>query len=136
MNIWSLSTISLKKKIPTNSENFFIAAVLMCFQKWILFFSCRQGSCTQLTLHCLKKKKKPSPQRHEIVSENADAVVCYSGLWCTFNSGVSFGRPETLANIYLPWCYQFARLIKLVILVNNKIQNFLVLTTSQCRYTE
>ena len=62
--------------MPTNSENFFIAAVLKCFQKGILFFSKRQGSCNSADSSLFKKKKKmPSPQRHEIVSENADAVV-------------------------------------------------------------
>lgn len=103
----------LLKKNSTNSENFFIAAVLKCFKKR-LPQPPERGLCTQLNLHCLKNTS-PRNTCMEFFRK-----CCHSGSQHMFKQGVSFGRPELWQKYILPRCHQFAKLIKLIIIVNNK----------------
>lgn len=82
----------LLKKNSTNSENFFIAAVLKCFKKETSPTP-REGLCTQLNLHCLKNTS-PRNTCMEFL-ENAVTV----GHSTCLNRG-EFWKARTLAEIY------------------------------------
>lgn len=85
-----------------------------------------QGFCTPLT-SLLKERLSPPktscpgwPQKMQ--------TRCYRGSNTQGEGRVLEG--QNFGKNRLPWCHHFARLIKLIIIVNNKIQNSLVLTTS------
>lgn len=122
----------LLKKNSTNSENFFIAAVLKCFKKETSPTP-REGALYSVEFALLKKYLSPKHLRGILQKMH---MLCHSGSQHMFKQGGEFWKARTLAEIYLPRCHQFAKLIKLLIIVNNKKHRTLQYSLHQYRHTE